>query len=71
MRDLIGTDALNLDDDMLQTITRILFGALSAAGETVVGSTDPGAASARVEAAMGLLISGMRALTGQREVSGS
>jgi len=71
VRDLIGTDALNLDDDMLQTITRILFGALSAAGETVVGSTDPGAASARVEAAMGLLISGMRALTGQREVSGS
>jgi AcrR family transcriptional regulator len=62
VRDLLGDDELALDEDMLQTIARIFFGALSAAGETVVGSADPAAASVRVESAMGLFLAGIRAL---------
>ncbi|RJS45152.1 TetR/AcrR family transcriptional regulator [Nocardioides cavernaquae] len=72
VRDLLGDEELALDDDMLQTIARIFFGALSAAGETVVGSADPAAASIRVESAMGLFLAGIRALGEKKpDVSGS
>jgi AcrR family transcriptional regulator len=51
-----------LDDDMLQTFTQIFFGAMSSAGEVVAEATDPVAASARVEAAIGVVLAGLRRL---------
>jgi AcrR family transcriptional regulator len=51
-----------LDDDMLDTFTQIFFGAMSAAGEVVSTATDPEAASARVEAAIGVVLAGLRTL---------
>ena len=51
-----------LDDDMLQTFTRIFFGAMSSAGESVSTSEDPLAAAARVEAAIRFILAGLRTL---------
>ena len=51
-----------LDEDTVQTFARIFFGAVSSAGEEVAGATDPEAAAARVEAAIGLILDGFRVL---------
>ncbi|HYH33786.1 MAG TPA: TetR/AcrR family transcriptional regulator [Nocardioides sp.] len=51
-----------LDDDMLQTFTRIFFGAMSSAGESVSTSEDPLAAAARVETAIRFILAGLRTL---------
>jgi len=51
-----------LDDEMLQTFTRIFFGAMSAAGESVSTSDDPEAAAARVEMAIRFILAGLRNL---------
>ena len=51
---------LELDDDMADTFSRIFFGAMSSAGEWVSTSEDPNAAAARVEAAIGFILTGMR-----------
>jgi AcrR family transcriptional regulator len=48
------------DEDMVETFTQIFFGAMSAAGESVSESGDPAAASARVEAAIGVILAGLR-----------
>jgi hypothetical protein len=50
---------------MKQTFSRIFFGAMSAAGESVSTAEDPGLASARVEAAIGFLLTGIRTLAEQ------
>jgi AcrR family transcriptional regulator len=54
-----------LDEEMLETFTQIFFGAMSAAGEVVSGSDDPEAASARVEAAISVVLEGLRGLARQ------
>ena len=51
-----------LDEPMVETFSRIFFGALSSAGESVSGSEDPEAASVRVEAAIGFILMGLRSL---------
>ena len=50
-----------LDEEMVDTFSRIFFGAMSSAGEWVSTSQDPNAAAARVEAAIGFILNGMRA----------
>lgn len=50
------------DEEMLATFSRIFFGAMSSAGESVSTSDDPVAASARVESAIGFILSGLREL---------
>ncbi len=50
----------DLDEDMLDTFTHIFFGAMSAAGGSVAVSTDPAAAALRAEAAIGVILAGLR-----------
>ena len=47
---------------MLATFTRVVFGAMSAAGGSVAVSEDPAAAAARVEAAIGLILTALQRL---------
>jgi AcrR family transcriptional regulator len=51
-----------LDDAMLDTFTRIFFGAMSAAGGAVAVSDDPAAAALRVEAAINVILAGLQRL---------
>ena len=60
VRSVLQAGDLDLDDDMVETFTRIFFGAMSSAGESVSTSDDPNAAAARVEAAIGFILNGMR-----------
>jgi AcrR family transcriptional regulator len=53
-----------VDPQMQETFSRIFFGALAAAGDAIVESADPAAATQRVEAAFGMLFDGMRTLAG-------
>lgn len=48
--------------EMLETFSRIFYGALSAAGESVSTSSNPKNAVAQVEVAIGFILAGMRAL---------
>ena len=52
----------DLDEQMVETFTRIFFGAMSSAGEAVSTSEDPVAAAARVEAAISFILAGFQAL---------
>ena len=63
-------DGWDLDDDMLETFTRIFFGAMSAAGGSVAVSDDPAAAAARVDAAIGFILDGLRQLLHDEAASG-
>ena len=47
---------------MLETFTRIFFVAMSAAGGSFAVSDDPAAAAARVDAAIGVIMDGLRQL---------
>lgn len=51
-----------LDEEMLATFSRIFFGAMSAAGESVASSTDPAAAALRVETAVAFILTGLQSL---------
>ena len=62
VRSVLDTDAYDLDEQMLDTFTRIFFGAMSAAGGAVAVSEDPAAAAARVEAAIGFILAGLQQL---------
>jgi hypothetical protein len=62
VRSVLTTGAWDLDEDMLDTFTRIFFGALSAAGGSVAVDDDPAAAAARVEAAIGFIMAGLQQL---------
>lgn len=55
----------DLKEPMIDVFTRIFFGALNSAGESVAVSEDPEVASARVEAAIGFILMGLRALVDQ------
>jgi AcrR family transcriptional regulator len=65
VRSVLTAGEWELDDDMLDTFTRIFFGAMSAAGSSVAGSADPRPAAARVETAVGFILAGLRALVDQ------
>ncbi|MDT0201828.1 TetR/AcrR family transcriptional regulator [Nocardioides sp. AE5] len=54
-----------LEQPMIEVFTRIFFGALSSAGDSVATSEAPEETSARVEAAIGFMLQGMRALVDQ------
>ncbi len=62
VRSVLAHDEWDLDDDMLDTFTGIFFGAMSAAGGSVAVSDDPAAAALRVEAAIGMIMSGLQLL---------
>jgi len=62
VRSVLTADEWDLDDAMLDTFTRIFFGAMSAAGGSVAVSPDPAAAALRVEAAIGFIMAGLQQL---------
>lgn len=62
VRAVLTADDWDLDEDMLDTFTRIFFGAMSAAGGSVAVSEDPAAAAARVEMAIGVIMTGLQKL---------
>ncbi len=62
VRSVLANDEWDLDEDMLDTFTRIFFGAMSAAGGSVAVSEDPAAAALRVEAAIGVILAGLQLL---------
>jgi len=50
----------DLERSMVETFSRVFFGAMSAAGSAVSSADDPGRASAEVEAAIGFILAGVR-----------
>ncbi len=54
--------AYDLSDEMLGTFSRIFFGAMSAAGESVSTAAEPKIAVAQVETAMAFILAGLRSL---------
>ena len=66
VRDIVGavlaTADWDVDEETVATFSRIFFGAMSSAGESVSTSDDPAAAGARVEAAIGFILAGLRGL---------
>ncbi|MDO9455471.1 TetR/AcrR family transcriptional regulator [Nocardioides sp.] len=63
VRSVLVAGTWELDEDMVQTFSRIFFGAMASAGESVAGAEDPIAAAERVEIAITFIISGFQALT--------
>ncbi|RZI90799.1 MAG: TetR/AcrR family transcriptional regulator, partial [Microbacterium sp.] len=59
---VLADSAYDVSDDMLETFSRIFFGALSAAGESVSTAANPKVAVAQVETAIAFILAGMRAL---------
>lgn len=62
VRATLDAGSWELDEPMLQTFSRIFFGAMSSAGESVATSDDPEAAALRVENAIGFLLAGVQSL---------
>ncbi|CAM3592428.1 TetR/AcrR family transcriptional regulator [Nocardioides zeicaulis] len=60
VRSVLAAPQWGLEDELLDTFTRIFFGALSAAGVAVAASQDAAAAAARTEAAVGFILTGLR-----------
>ena len=69
VQDIVGSvleaSTYELDDAMTQTFSRIFFGAMSAAGESVTSAPDAAQAVARIEAAIGFILAGFRQLAEQ------
>jgi AcrR family transcriptional regulator len=69
VQDIVGSvlesSTYELDEPMKQTFSRIFFGAMSAAGESVSSSQDPKRAVLRIEAAIGFILEGLRSLADQ------
>ena len=69
VQDIVGSvlDAshYDLDEPMKQTFSRIFFGAMSAAGESVTTAEDPVQAVARIEAAILFILEGLKSLAEQ------
>jgi AcrR family transcriptional regulator len=53
-------DSYGLEPSMVETFSRVFFGAMSAAGSAVSAAEDTGRASAEAEAAMVFILSGLR-----------
>jgi AcrR family transcriptional regulator len=62
VRSVLSAGTWELDEDMVQTFARIFFGAMSSAGESVATADDPIVAAARVETAIGFIITGFQTL---------
>ncbi len=62
VRSVLSAGAWDLEEELLLTFSRIFFGALSSAGESVAEAEDPVAAAQRVEAALTLILRGFQAL---------
>ena len=62
VRDVLEDSTYDLSDDMLETFSRIFFGAMSAAGESVSSSANPKVAVAQVETAIAFILTGLRTL---------
>jgi AcrR family transcriptional regulator len=62
VRNVLSDSPYNLTDEMLETFSRIFFGAMSAAGESVSSSPDPRLAVAQVETAIAFILTGLRTL---------
>lgn len=62
VRAVLGAGTWDLDEEMLHTFSRIFFGAMSSAGESVATSDDPSTAALRVESAIGFILAGLRSL---------
>ena len=62
VRTTLEAGSWELDEEMLQTFARIFFGAMSSAGESVATAVDPEEAAARVETAIGFLLTALRML---------
>lgn len=69
VQDIVGSvleaSTYELDEPMRQTFSRIFFGAMSAAGESVSTAEDPQRAVVRIEAAIGFILDGLRSIAGQ------
>jgi AcrR family transcriptional regulator len=65
VRAVLASSVYELDEPMVQTFSRIFFGAMSAAGESVSTAEDTKLAVARVETAIGFILNGMRSLAEQ------
>ncbi|MDT9591538.1 TetR/AcrR family transcriptional regulator [Nocardioides zeae] len=73
---VLGDRRQPIDPMLLEGFSTIFFGALSSAGEFVADSHDPGAASRRVEVAIGYILGGLQlmrdagvALPGEQELA--
>ena len=62
VRRILSSSTYSMSDDMIDTFSRIFFGAMSAAGEAVIEAEDPPLAVARVEAALSFILAGLRSL---------
>ena len=62
VRSVLEAGTFELDEAMIATFSRIFFGAMSAAGETVTSAEDPRVAVAQVETAITFILTGLRAL---------
>jgi AcrR family transcriptional regulator len=65
VRSVLSAGDWRLDDAMEHTFARIFFGAMSSAGANVSTSEDPDGEAERVELAIGIILSGLRALSEQ------
>lgn len=65
VRSVFNAETWKLDEAMLDTYSRIFFGALNSAGGSVAVSEEPRMAAARVEAAIGFILAGFQALAAQ------
>lgn len=69
VQDIVGSvleaSTYELEEPMKQTFSRIFFGAMTAAGESVTTADDPKQAVARIEAAIAFILEAFRALADQ------
>ncbi|HET8561159.1 MAG TPA: TetR/AcrR family transcriptional regulator [Marmoricola sp.] len=62
VRSVLEAGTFDLDEAMIATFSRIFFGAMSAAGESVTSAEDPKVAVAQVETAITFILTGLRTL---------
>jgi AcrR family transcriptional regulator len=62
VRQVLSSSTWDLGEEMVETFSRIFFGAMSAAGESVATAADPRVAVAQVESAMSFILAGLRSL---------
>ncbi|WP_127480084.1 TetR/AcrR family transcriptional regulator [Nocardioides pantholopis] len=62
VRSVTTAGTWEVEEEMLQTFSRIFFGAMSSAGECVATATDPLAAAQRVETAITFILQGFQVL---------
>lgn len=62
VRDVLEDSTYDLSDEMLETFSRIFYGAMSAAGQSVSSAAEPKVAVAQVETAIAFILTGLRTL---------